>query len=312
MPSGSRPGQRRGHRRRSRVARRSCGRSGRARAGWLPRADPGRRRGPGRYAPVGSTATAASCCCSPTQHQPLTLGGVRAHWLRARLLAAVARAAGLPGFAAGSAHHGRAHRRHRGRRAQRGDRSTTSSARATASPTSRSVAGRPPSCRGRTTRSSRSSRQATGTFEEWTEVTDFVDSHRDDRHFAWDSFTGEIRFGPLIRYPDGSMRQHGAIPPEGAAHPAQQLSHRRWLGGQRRHRHTHLAAHVVAVRHAGAEPDAGERWRRRRDRREREAPRSTVAACRRTCGHGVGLRAVDGTGRQPRRARPLPAADAGR
>jgi predicted phage baseplate assembly protein len=51
---------------------------------------------------------------------------------------------------------------------------------------------------------------------EWTEVTDFVDSTHNDHHFAWDSSTGEIRFGPLIRYPDGGIRQHGAIPPEGA------------------------------------------------------------------------------------------------
>jgi predicted phage baseplate assembly protein len=55
-----------------------------------------------------------------------------------------------------------------------------------------------------------------GTVVQWTEVSDFVDSDRDDLHFAWDSYTGEIRFGPLIRYPDGSMRQHGAVPPEGA------------------------------------------------------------------------------------------------
>jgi predicted phage baseplate assembly protein len=55
-----------------------------------------------------------------------------------------------------------------------------------------------------------------GAFVQWTEVSDFVDSNRDDLHFAWDSYTGEIRFGPLIRYPDGSMRQHGAVPAEGA------------------------------------------------------------------------------------------------
>ncbi len=55
-----------------------------------------------------------------------------------------------------------------------------------------------------------------GSVVQWTEVSDFVDSARDDLHFAWDSFTGEIRFGPLIRYPDGSMRQHGAVPREGA------------------------------------------------------------------------------------------------
>ncbi len=52
--------------------------------------------------------------------------------------------------------------------------------------------------------------------EDWTEVPTFIDSDRNDKHFVWSSSTGEIRFGPLIRYPDGSMHQHGAIPKEGA------------------------------------------------------------------------------------------------
>jgi predicted phage baseplate assembly protein len=50
----------------------------------------------------------------------------------------------------------------------------------------------------------------------WTEVPDFCTSTPHDRHFVWDSTTGEIHFGPLIRYPDGSHRQHGAVPPDGA------------------------------------------------------------------------------------------------
>jgi predicted phage baseplate assembly protein len=51
---------------------------------------------------------------------------------------------------------------------------------------------------------------------EWTEVPDFVDSTPDDHHFVWNSTTGEVRFGPLIRYPDGTPHQHGAIPREGS------------------------------------------------------------------------------------------------
>jgi predicted phage baseplate assembly protein len=51
---------------------------------------------------------------------------------------------------------------------------------------------------------------------EWTEVADFVESDPTDRHFVWNSTTGEVRFGPLIRYPDGTSRQHGAIPREGS------------------------------------------------------------------------------------------------
>ncbi len=51
---------------------------------------------------------------------------------------------------------------------------------------------------------------------EWTEVADFCRSSPDDRHIVWNSTTGEVIFGPLIRYPDGSMLQHGAVPKEGA------------------------------------------------------------------------------------------------
>lgn len=51
---------------------------------------------------------------------------------------------------------------------------------------------------------------------DWTEVADFARSGTDDLHFTWESNSGEIRFGPRIRYPDGSTRQHGAVPPSGA------------------------------------------------------------------------------------------------
>ena len=41
-------------------------------------------------------------------------------------------------------------------------------------------------------------------------------SGENDLHVVWDSNTGEVRFGPTIRYPDGERRQHGAIPRDGA------------------------------------------------------------------------------------------------
>jgi predicted phage baseplate assembly protein len=50
----------------------------------------------------------------------------------------------------------------------------------------------------------------------WEEVPDFVASGPDDHHYVWNSTTGEVRFGPLIRYPDGSTRLHGATPREGS------------------------------------------------------------------------------------------------
>ncbi|ROS21781.1 putative baseplate assembly protein [Cellulomonas sp. PhB150] len=55
-----------------------------------------------------------------------------------------------------------------------------------------------------------------GRTELWTEVPDFSASGPADKHVVWESTTGEVRFGPAIRYPDGLVRQHGAIPADGA------------------------------------------------------------------------------------------------
>jgi predicted phage baseplate assembly protein len=55
-----------------------------------------------------------------------------------------------------------------------------------------------------------------GSPEEWKEVEDFSDSGPDDRHVVWDANDGEIHFGPAIRALDGSVEQHGAVPPKGA------------------------------------------------------------------------------------------------
>ena len=55
-----------------------------------------------------------------------------------------------------------------------------------------------------------------GSPEEWQEVEDFSASDPDDRHVVWDANDGQVRFGPAIRALDGSMVQHGAVPPKGA------------------------------------------------------------------------------------------------
>jgi predicted phage baseplate assembly protein len=147
------------------------------------------------------------------EHQPLTLGGVRAHWIRARL---------LPPTAARPAY--RASPQIRRVTAQSmGGTVVAEHSEVVVDDIIGKSSGKPD----QTFRCSRTpvlprednetlEVEHEGEYVEWTEVSDFVDSDREDRHFAWDSFTGEIRFGPLIRYPDGSMRQHGAIPPEGA------------------------------------------------------------------------------------------------
>ena len=55
-----------------------------------------------------------------------------------------------------------------------------------------------------------------GLETEWHEVSSFIASDPFDHHVVWDGASGEIRFGPAIRYPDGTTRRHGAAPPAGA------------------------------------------------------------------------------------------------
>ncbi len=55
-----------------------------------------------------------------------------------------------------------------------------------------------------------------GRSDAWEEVTDFSNSAQNDRVYVWDGATGEITFGPSVRFADGTVVQHGAIPPDGA------------------------------------------------------------------------------------------------
>lgn len=54
------------------------------------------------------------------------------------------------------------------------------------------------------------------TWEDWTVVPDFAASGPDDRHIVLDAASGEIRLGPSVREPEGSLRQYGAVPAKGA------------------------------------------------------------------------------------------------
>jgi predicted phage baseplate assembly protein len=54
-------------------------------------------------------------------------------------------------------------------------------------------------------------------WAEWLPVDSFATSGPDDRHFMLDAFAGEVVFGPVIRKPDGRLRNHGAVPDKGAA-----------------------------------------------------------------------------------------------
>jgi predicted phage baseplate assembly protein len=149
----------------------------------------------------------------PEQHEPLTLGAVRAFWIRARLLPA-----------------GPDRPAYRTTPRLTGVRATTLGGTVLAEHSElvdTEILGRSDGKPDQTFMTARSPVLprvdgemleviAGDAVDDWSEVDTFIDSGRDDKHYVWSSSTGEIRFGPLIRYPDGSMHQHGAIPKEGA------------------------------------------------------------------------------------------------
>ncbi len=51
---------------------------------------------------------------------------------------------------------------------------------------------------------------------DWIEVADFSASGPTDRHVVWDEALGTLHFGPAVSHPDGTVRQHGAVPALGA------------------------------------------------------------------------------------------------
>jgi predicted phage baseplate assembly protein len=52
--------------------------------------------------------------------------------------------------------------------------------------------------------------------QEWKEVEFFAVSSSDDRVFTLDSVSAELRLGPAVRQPDGTMKLYGAVPGRGA------------------------------------------------------------------------------------------------
>lgn len=149
----------------------------------------------------------------PPKHEPLTLGGQRAYWLRARVLAPEP---GQPTYSQSP--------QVRSVRLDAVGGSTTAEhsdfagrevlGTSTGQPDQRFVARNRPVL----PRVSGETIQVTFANEttDWTEVPDFVESGPHDKHVVWDGTTGQVSFGPMIRYPDGTSRQHGAVPPEGA------------------------------------------------------------------------------------------------
>ncbi|OLR92864.1 putative baseplate assembly protein [Actinokineospora bangkokensis] len=53
-------------------------------------------------------------------------------------------------------------------------------------------------------------------WQPWKRVDDFAESGEGDPHFVLDACAGEVLLGPVLRLPDGTTRQHGAVPERGA------------------------------------------------------------------------------------------------
>lgn len=49
----------------------------------------------------------------------------------------------------------------------------------------------------------------------WTQVEDFSNSTIFDRHYVLNNATGEVKFGPSVRQPDGTVIQYGRVPENG-------------------------------------------------------------------------------------------------
>ncbi len=161
----------------------------------------------------GLNKTGAVVVLMPDQHEPIMLDGTHAHWLRVRL---IPQTTGRPTYQTSPridelqvSTVGVTVQAEHTRRV-----STESVGRSTGVPAqSFTVAHTPVAAR-------RSGEEVVvvtdGVAHAWQEVADFAASGPSDRHVVWDSATGEIRFGPMIRQPDGSRRQCGAVPPDGA------------------------------------------------------------------------------------------------
>ncbi|MCL3861860.1 putative baseplate assembly protein [Actinotalea sp. K2] len=163
----------------------------------------------------------------PQAHEPLTLGGTVAHWLRVRL---VHPAPGQPTYNASP--------RIAALRADvvgvtvPAEHATSTGqenlGRSTGVPAQQFRVGSVPVA---ARREDERVRVVVGeVVTDWTEVGDFSLSGPTDLHVVWESTTGTVRFGPRIRYPDGTVRQHGAVPPDGAV---VQVTGYRYGGGAR-------------------------------------------------------------------------------
>lgn len=149
----------------------------------------------------------------PLVHEPLTLGGTRAHWLRARLLNP---APGQPTYQASprirsmdvAAIGGTVSAEHAATVGQE------SLGRSNGRPSQTFTLARSPILPRRDGEVVRVV-DIDGSSD-WEEVGDFTESTASDKHVVWDDAAGQVKFGPRVRYPDGSVVQRGAVPRDGA------------------------------------------------------------------------------------------------
>lgn len=149
----------------------------------------------------------------PLAHEPLNLGGTRAYWVRVRLLAP---APGQPTYQASpyvrnvrvAALGGTVPAEHATIVGQE------SLGRSNGRPGQSFPVSRPPVLPRRDGELVRVIDLDGAT--DWEEVAHFTESGPDDRHYVWDGSTGTVMFGPRVRLADGSVRQHGAVPRDGA------------------------------------------------------------------------------------------------
>jgi len=149
----------------------------------------------------------------PTRNEPMTLGNTRGFWLRARLLAP---APGQPTYQASpkvrslrvDALGGTVRAEHAATVGQE------SIGRSDGRPGQSFTASRLPILPRR--EGERVRVIDLDGAADWEEVDDFTQSGPHDRHVVWDGATGTVTFGPRVRSSDGTVRQHGAIPRDGA------------------------------------------------------------------------------------------------
>jgi len=149
----------------------------------------------------------------PTEHQLITVGNEASYWLRARLLVP---APGQPTYQNSPRVHSVSVAALGGTVSAEHSESvdTETIGRSDGSPGQSFVVSHTPVLPRRETEFVQVV-DADGTVD-WTEVADFAASGPHDHHYVWDSGTGAVRFGPRVRYADGTVRQHGVIPRDGA------------------------------------------------------------------------------------------------